>query len=111
MGSDDRVSGSSFNAKSRDIPKKLLEPVGRILRTGDPAATIDRLFESQHVADLRLIIAFASIAVASLFTIGVVLSIVQICVNYRDLAFVRGFWAFFTPVLGVFGAVLAWAYQ
>jgi hypothetical protein len=109
MSSDDRVSGSSASAESRDIPKRVLGPIGRILRTGDPAATIDRLFISQHVADLRLIIAFAFIAVASVFAIGVVLSMVR--AYCRDWGFIRGFWAFFAPVLGVFGAVLAWAYQ
>jgi len=50
--------------------------------------------------------------VTSLFVIGVVLSIVSIVsIHHRDWGLVRGFWAFFTPVLGVFGAVLAWAYQ
>lgn len=109
MRSDDSVSGSSSRAKSRDIPERLLEPIGRALSTGDPAATIDRLFTSRHVADLRLVIAFASLAVTLLFVIGVVLSIVWIDYGRWDL--VRGFWACFTPALGVFGAVLAWAYQ
>jgi hypothetical protein len=87
MSSDDRVSGSSASAESRDIPKRVLGPIGRILRTGDPAATIDRLFISQHVADLRLIIAFAFIAVASVFAIGVVLSMVR--AYCRDWGFIQ----------------------
>ena len=109
MSGDDRVSGSSSRAKSDDLPKRFLEPFGRILGTGDPAATIDRLFKSQHVADLRLVIAFAAIAVIFLFVLGVVLSIIWIPYGHWDL--IRGFWAFFAPALGVFGAVLAWAYQ
>ena len=33
--------------------------IARRLQTGDPAATVDRLFNSQHVKDLRLIVAVA----------------------------------------------------
>lgn len=92
------VSGSSVRAKSGDIPKRLLAPIRWILRTGDPAATMDRLFVSQHVEDLRLVIAFASVAVILILFI-------------ESVARVASFLTFFTSVLGVYGAVLAWAYQ
>lgn len=118
MSITDRVSGSSVKSKSDDIPKRLLEPIGRLLRTGDPAATVDRLFVSQHVSDLRLIIAFALITVISVFGIGVLLSIINVSIAHRDWSVLQvdfsalgSFLTFFTPVLGVFGAVLAWAYQ
>ena len=114
----DRFSGSSVKPKSDDMPKRLLEPIGRVLRTGDPAATIDRLFVSQHVADLRLIIAFALVAVIVVFGVGVLLSIINTSIANRDwgalhvdFSALGSFLTFFTPVLGVFGAVLAWAYQ
>ena len=109
---------SSFTGKSDVIAKRLLEPIGRMLRTGEPAATIDRLFASQHVTDLRLIIAFALITVAAVLVIGVPLSLVTVWMANPGWGFLRvvfsalgSFLAFFTPVVGVFGAVLAWAYQ
>ncbi len=115
MGGDNRVSSGPSRAKSRDIPKLVLDPIGRILRTGDPAATIDRVFTSQHLDDLRLIIAFAFVAVGLLFGIGVVVLIVPILSflwsHSANWGLVSGYWMLFTPALGVFGAVLAWAYQ
>lgn len=118
MSAVDRVSDSSARAKSDDIPKRLLEPIGRMLRTGDSAATIDRLFVSEHVKDLRLIIAFALIAVLVVLVFGVPGSLAYIWVfhcTYSSsqivLAALRGFATFCAPVLGIFGAVLAWAYQ
>jgi len=114
----DGVSGSSLKPQSDDMPKRLLEPLARMLRTGDPAATIDRLFVSQHVADLRLIIAFALVAIIVVFGAGVLLSIINASIAHGDwsalhvdFSALAGFLTFFTPVLGVFGAVLAWAYQ
>ena len=118
MSTVDRVSGSSARAKSDDIPKRLLEPIARMLRTGNPAATVDRLFVSEHVSDLRLIIAFALIAVLVVLVFGFPGSLAYAWV-FRDgqsssqvfFTALRGFVAFCTPVLGIFGAVLAWAYQ
>lgn len=113
------VSSTSGSAKSYDIPKRLLEPIGRVLRTGDPAATVDRLFVSQHVKDLRLIVAFALIAVILVGVIGFPIALENVRgphladLTFRQVAFSTAgrFLAFFAPVLGVFGAVLAWAYQ
>jgi hypothetical protein len=114
----DLVSGSSTGARSYDIPKRLLEPIGRMLRTGDAAATIDRLFVSEHVKDLRLIIAFALIAVLVVLVSGLLGSLAYAW-EFHDkysssqvvISALRGFVAFFAPALGIFGAVLAWAYQ
>lgn len=114
----DSASSSSPKAEPRDIVKRLLEPMGRMLRTGEPAATIDRLFVSQHVTDLRLIVAFALIAVGLVFGIGVPLSLANVWIAHPDwkslpivFSALGSFLAFFTPVLAVFGAVLTWAYQ
>jgi hypothetical protein len=105
--------------------KQLLKPIARLLRTGDPAATVDRLFTSQHVMDLQLIIAFAFIAVLLILVVGLPLSIEnQVQSQWSNIekstgwiflhiafASAGSFLAFFAPVLAVFGAVLAWAYQ
>jgi hypothetical protein len=64
-----------------DTAKGLLKPIARLLQTGDPGATVDRLFSSQHVEDLRLIIAVALIAVLLVLLIGVPLSFENVVVN------------------------------
>jgi hypothetical protein len=129
------------------------------LRTGNPAATLDRLLISRHVKDLRLIVAVAFTALVLVFVLGLPLivgnellspapSSVQlevankvaievptsfpIVAEYKPIspasspvtifgqamyvlrAIFAGsgkFFAFFVPVLGVVGAVIAWAYQ
>ena len=48
----------------------LLLKIGRHLQTGDPAATIDRLFNSKHVKDLQLIVAVALAILALVFAFG-----------------------------------------
>jgi hypothetical protein len=40
-----------------------LKRVARLLKTGNPSATLDRLFTSQHVEDLQLIVAAAILIV------------------------------------------------
>lgn len=100
-----------------------LKTFARPLRTGDPVATIDRLFTSRHVSDLQLIIAVA-------FLLLVVLLIVDLCFSIENqflsqspsIASVRGlldvavaavmsFLTFFSSVFVIFGAIVAWAYQ
>jgi hypothetical protein len=119
MSSVDPDSGNCARAKARDLPKRLLEPIGRVLCTGDPAATIDRLFVSEHVKDLRLIVAFAVFAVLAVLVFGLPGSLAYAWV-IRDkdwsspravFSALRGFVVFCAPVVGIFGAVLAWAYQ
>lgn len=100
--------------------KILLEYLARRLRSGDHACTVDRLFESRHVEDLRLIVASALNAVALVFAICVVLAFGKVvATDHLSLETVINlvtsmggrFLTFFGPVLAVFGAVLAWAYQ
>jgi hypothetical protein len=49
----------SPNPRIQWLESVTLKPVARWLKTGDPHATIDRLFISEHVQDLRLIAAVA----------------------------------------------------
>lgn len=113
-----RLSNGFARTKAEDIPKRLLKLIGWMLRTGDPAATVDRLFVSEHVADLRLIIAFALFAVLVTLVCGIPASFVYASAFGKGslssqvvLSALRGFVTFYAPVLGIFGAVLAWAYQ
>jgi hypothetical protein len=139
MQSETRAFPASDRTRP-DVAKRLLRPIGRWLQTGDPAATLDRLFSSEHVKDLRLIIAVAVIAVLLVFVIGLPLAVEnEVQGNWqayfgspapgiaRDptllqnrskwifvhigFAAVGNFLRFFLPVLAVFGAVVAWAYQ
>jgi hypothetical protein len=50
--------------------KLLLNLIARRLQTGDPAATVDRLFSSQHVKDLQLIVAVAFTALVLVLLTG-----------------------------------------
>jgi hypothetical protein len=104
----------------------LLRPLRRLLHTGNPAATLDRLFTSRHVMDLQLIVAGAFLVVLLFIAVGIPVSIEDQLYSHwpaagkipRPSSFVHfGFAAadnflhFFAPVLGVFAAILAWAYQ
>jgi|SRR5271168_3462967 len=112
--------------RASDITKRLLKPIARWLQTGDPAATVDRLFSSQHVKDLQLINAVAFGAVLLICVIGLLSSFENevlsqwpnIKTRHSDWIFLHllfvalgNFLTFFVPVLAVFGGVLAWAYQ
>jgi hypothetical protein len=129
---NDGVHGSATSRRGerRGFVKRVLAPIAWLLRTGEEAATIDRLFVSQHVADLRLIVAFASVAVMSVLVIGLALSAESeaaklvagfepgrsagwwfLRLGHHASVAVGNFLTFFGPVLAVFGAVLAWAYQ
>jgi len=113
----------------RDWPQILLSPFAWFLRTGDQAATIDRLFGSQHVKDPRLVVVTASIAVGVIALVGIAVS-VESAAQSQQIYFLifaapkargiswhllsvaaRNFLPFFVPMLGVLGAVLTWAYQ
>jgi hypothetical protein len=113
-----------FGRTAGDIPKLLLKPYARLLQTQDPAATINRLFCSQHVADLRLIVAMALVAVYLVLILGLPLSLESALRQWPALStglhwkwahigsmMLASFLTFFTPTLAVLGAVLAWAYQ
>jgi hypothetical protein len=106
-------------------PKLILWPLRQMLRTKDPRDTVDRLFQSRHVNDLRLIVATVLVVAMLVFVVSLVLA-VFFCVDAWDdqlpygvsqrvvfLATYGGspFIKFFGPTLVLLGAVLAWAYQ
>lgn len=111
MSAVDRVSGTSAKVKSDDIPKRLLAPIARMLHTNDDAATVNRLFVSKPVKDLRLIIAFSLAGVAIAGAVGLGVSLADGFRHHKLFSNLGSFGTFFAPVLGIFGAVLAWAYQ
>jgi hypothetical protein len=89
----------------------------RWLKTGNPAATMDRFFESQHVDDLRFIVGITlvllcvSIAPLLLYASetawnsnegGIVWSIVKVGAAFLGLL---------ATVVAVVGAICAWAYK
>src|SRR5580698_7663474 len=98
----DHVTSNCAGPKPDDLPKRLLEPIRRVLCTGDPAATVDRLFVSEHVKDLRLIIAFALIALLVALVLGVPGSLAYSWVFHNEhwtsevvFSALRGFVAFY----------------
>jgi hypothetical protein len=114
----------------------LFRLVAKRAKTGDPSATLDRFFCSQHVKDLRVIIRVALFAVIFVFAVGLLLSAehewqqlvspdppakppadlsgwpyVAVYFIHLPAAVLQRFLAFFGPVLVVFGGLVAWAYQ
>jgi hypothetical protein len=106
-------------------PKKLLAPIARVLRTGDPTDTVDRLFDSRHVNDLRLIAATAFVLMLLVFVVALIAAVSFCWAAWTPAATATlpglivflaenggvHFLAVFAPILAVFGAILAWAYQ
>jgi len=118
------VSVSPTSVPDRPGVVSLLLKIGRHLQTGDPAATIDRLFNSKHVKDLQLIVAVALAILALVFAFGLPSFVGNELVNPAPntvsllhalpaamVAGISKFIVFFVPVVGVVGAVIAWAYQ
>ncbi len=101
------------------IARPLLYPVRLLLRRkGDEQATINRLFSSQHVRDIQVIVANAVlIFVPILFTCFLVSMDAVLAAGPAGWTY--HFWfaglgkllPVFGPALAVFGAVLTWAYQ
>ena len=108
-----------------ETARKVLEPIARRLRTGRCTDTVDRLFESKHVNDLRLIAAVASIVVVWVAIFSAVFAFDGALMYARSnpdlqgltlvgdllIAGVEDFLKLFAPAMVVFGAILAWAYQ
>jgi hypothetical protein len=103
-----------------------LKFLARKLSKGDPAATIDRLFKSKHVGDLRVIVAATAVIVAVVAVVGLVVSIEAQIVEHWNaakphypfwswvrivLAALGGLLTFLAPALAGFGAICAWAYR
>lgn len=106
-------------------PKRLLSPISFFLKTGDPTDTVDRLFDSRHVNDLRLIAATAFCITALVFAIASI-DAVSFCMGdwatqhfankYKAIAYIANnggthFVGVFGPTLAIFGVILSWAYQ
>lgn len=108
-----------------DTAKMVLEPIARRLRTGQSTDTVDRLFASRHVNDLRLIAAVALILVGWVALFSVLFALDGAWMYARSnpelhgltfvgdlgIACVQDFLKLFAPALVVFGAMMAWAYQ
>jgi hypothetical protein len=103
--------------------KQVLSPFARGLKTGQVSATIDRLFESKHVYDLRLIAAVAFIVVVWITGIALVAAGLVVYANcakttltgchFAQAVIVGGpvFLKLFGPTIAVLFGVLTWAYQ
>jgi hypothetical protein len=98
------------------IGTQVLQFLGRQLKTGNPAATMDRLFVSQHVGDLRFIVAVALV----LLCISVVPCLVYVSETARSpgqpflwnaVKVIAAFIGLFATVFAVVGAICAWAYK
>lgn len=100
--------------------------LARRLSTGDRAATIDRLFESKHVKDLRLLVSAALLIVVAVTVVGLVVSIeAQVIEQWNAakpdytfwrwvrivLAALGGLLTFLGPAVAGFAAICAWAYR
>ena len=118
------ISVSPTSVPDRTGVVSLLLKIGRHLQTGDPAATIDRLFNSKHVKDLHLIVAVALAILALVFAFGLPSFVGNELVSPAPhtvsllhalpaamVAGISKFIVFLVPVVGVVGAVIAWAYQ
>ncbi len=107
------------------LARILLKPVEQLVRTGDSSATIDRLFVSRHVLDLRYIVAGGLGAVVTVLIFGAPLAIeYQIGDHWKEIQ-AHSFWyllhvlflaagsflTVFAPVLAAFFGLVAWAYQ
>jgi len=114
---------------TRFVPRHaqgLLKPLAVILKTGDPAATADRFFDSKHVKDLRFIVAVGLLGVLLVFIFGSIPAFVlEWTSQWRSFRGQPRIWTYlriiflasnnlrviFAPALAAFGALFAWAYQ
>lgn len=106
-------------------PKRILSPISFFLKTGEPTDTVDRLFDSRHVSDLRLIAATAFCMTIVVLAVAAI-DAISFCAwdwskqsfanNYQVIAHIsnrggRHFVGVFGPTLVIFGTILGWAYQ
>jgi hypothetical protein len=109
----------------RKWPKRILKPISFFLMTGDDTDTVDRLFVSKHVNDLRLITATVFVILILVMILAVAVAVSTAMVNptsgvaateakhILDSSTAAGavFFKLLAPTFAVFGAVLTWAYQ
>lgn len=123
-GDDSRSTGSPGSQGHR-WSKRVLWPLQHVLRTGDTRDTVDRLFTSRHVNDLRLIA--ATVFLVAVLVLAVCLALAAFfCIEESTHNPPSGLVAWVTllatnggaplikafgPTFVVLGAVLAWAYQ
>jgi len=108
-----------------DLADGLVQRFGRTIEADD-AATLKRFFVSQHVADLRKIVALSLagvLLVIACFLLpleGNIQGVVQkfgwaslLTLQLPHILFrtAAAFLAFFGPVVAAFGVIVAWAYQ
>jgi hypothetical protein len=110
---------------NHETARQVLEPIAKHLRTGEPDDSVDRLFESKHVNDLRLIAAVCCILGLWMLVTAIVVAIFASSLQWWEhedkllswrvvhsiSAGGSDFLLLVGPTLAVFGAVLAWAYQ
>jgi uncharacterized membrane protein len=105
----------------------LLNMISALVKTEEEADTINRLFASKHLKDLRLIVNVTLWTFLLIVPIGLLFSFEYQRVNHWDLiakdpeqtwvsvhlafAAAANLLAWLTPGVAVVGAVLAWAYQ
>lgn len=119
------VSAYLFSGSMKhETAKRVLAPIARRFMTGEPADTVDRLFSSKHVNDLRLILAVSFAALTWIILFAAVTAAVDFAdVLHKphdgtldesiDLLKTAGgdLVKIAAPAIAVFGAMLAWAYQ
>jgi hypothetical protein len=105
MQSSDRLSPASR------LAKRILSPIAAMLRTGDPHATVDRLFTSQHVRDLQLIIGFAGFATVVVSFTGLLFLLDSAITTHHWFIAMGQLFSVLAPVFAVFGGIVTWAYQ
>lgn len=107
------------------VSRWVLSPIAAFVTTGDETDTVDRLFVTKHVNDLRMIVAAAFIGLGVVFLVAVVSgwcfyvfdwdlakgSDASQIVMQRVVAGCAAFLRIFGPALALFGVILAWAYQ
>jgi hypothetical protein len=107
------------------VSRWVLSPIAALVSTGDETDTVDRLFVTKHVNDLRMIVAAAFIGLGVVFLVAVVSgwcfyvfdwdlakdSDAHQIVMQRAVAGCAAFLRIFGPTVALFGVILAWAYQ
>jgi len=107
------------------LPRIVLWPIGAVLRTRNPRDTVDRLFDSRHVNDLRLIAATVFVISAVVFVVAMTVAVAA-CIDVwtsqahasraQFIIFLasnggRPLVTVFGPTLLLLGACFTWAYQ
>jgi hypothetical protein len=117
-------SGKELDPRHR-VSRWVLSPIAGLVRTGDETDTVDRLFVSKHVNDLRMIVAAAFMGLGGVLGVAVVSgwcfyvfdwdlaqgSDASQIVMQRAVAGCGAFLRIFGPTLALFGVILAWAHQ